>query len=210
MKLSTKTMQQVASETCDEIVDEDVDAVRYVFTPDDLLVFVEALKESGHIAAPEHPAAEVGTRVLHARPVRVCPICDIAECRTHAPEPAGAGAGAVPVNIDEFALQVARDIWNIKYSTVNETQGKAQIQVRVIEALRQWKPAPATPQQAAHKAIDDPGFDPHDCSAIPGRLEQAEATIAAAREALKFENRRMVPANPQPSQWADSDPDHGE
>lgn len=56
---TTKTLQEVASETCDEIVDEVIDAVRYVFTPDDLLVFVEALRESGHVQAPPQAPAEL-------------------------------------------------------------------------------------------------------------------------------------------------------
>ena len=49
LTLSTKTLQQVALETCDEVIDRK--NPRYVFTPDDLLVFVAALQESRHLQA---------------------------------------------------------------------------------------------------------------------------------------------------------------
>lgn len=57
LTLSTKTLQEVAADTCDEVID--FDYPRYIFTPDDLLVFVEALRTSKHLSATKAPAINI-------------------------------------------------------------------------------------------------------------------------------------------------------
>jgi hypothetical protein len=158
------------------------------------------------VAAPEHPAAEVGTRILHAKPVRVCPICDIAECRTHAPEPAGAGAvvAAECERFDTFLEAVA------------EANRKIGAQDMVIADLQRQLAAPATPQPAQDEKQRDAdirraaakeicGIQPMTPEQISSRARQFGERVKAISDAEK-----AIQAATSPAHLYRSDPDHGE